>query len=131
MVAYITKQRKVLLDFLSNHPHEIFSAVQIMDHIKVEKLSLSSIYRNLSELEVAEMIRKISKSGSREAYYQYIDKESCNKQVHLFCKKCEKLYHTDKENVESFSKQIFEVDGFTVDQANTIIYGVCKNCKNM
>ena len=51
MSRYSTKQRKSLLAYLSAHPDELLSTRQIADALQHEKISLSAVYRNLSELE--------------------------------------------------------------------------------
>lgn len=129
MSVYNTKQRKVLLEFLSNHPDEIFSATQIIDYFKNEKISLSAVYRNLSELEALGEIKKINKNGTREAYYQYIQAETCQNQIHLFCEKCEKLTHMNSRKAQNLSTEILEDVNFEINKKNTIIYGICKNCR--
>ena len=77
MSSYSTRQRKALLAYLSRHPDELLSARQIADALADEKISLSAVYRNLAQLEAEEKVRRSSKSGTREVYYQYLDAESC------------------------------------------------------
>ncbi|MFI3237886.1 MAG: transcriptional repressor [Lachnospiraceae bacterium] len=129
MAAYTTKQRKMLLEYLGNHPHDIFSVTQIIEHFAEHQISPSAIYRNLSGLEELEMIRRISKNGTREAYYQYINASGCKNQIHLHCMKCEKSEHLHMANVEAFTDTILQLEGFEVDKGSTVIYGICKNCR--
>ena len=51
MPKYMTKQRKTLLSYLSGHADEKLSARQIEADLKQEGISISAVYRNLSELE--------------------------------------------------------------------------------
>ena len=51
MHSYSTRQRKVLLSYLSQHPDELLSARQIEDALADKKISLSAVYRNLAQLE--------------------------------------------------------------------------------
>ncbi len=39
----------------------------------MKKISLSAVYRNLVQLEAEEKVRRSAKSGSHEAFYQYLD----------------------------------------------------------
>ena len=73
MHSYSTRQRKVLLSYLSQHPDELLSARQIEDALADKKISLSAVYRNLAQLETEEKVRRSSKIGTREVYYQYLD----------------------------------------------------------
>lgn len=129
MATYITRQRKVLLDFLSSHPHEIFSVSTISENIGRREIGKSSIYRNLAELENMGMIRRVRKSGTRETYYQYTKATCCENRIHLFCTKCEKSFHLNEERVNHLNNLILRDEDFIVDKGNTIIYGICKNCK--
>lgn len=88
MHSYSTRQRKVLLSYLSQHPDELLSARQIEDALADKKISLSAVYRNLAQLETEEKVRRSSKSGTREVYYQYLDAESCKGALHMSCIKC-------------------------------------------
>ena len=51
MSKYSTKQRELLLLYLSEHVDEKISVKQIEEALKKEKISLSAIYRNLAEIE--------------------------------------------------------------------------------
>ena len=88
MSSYSTRQRKALLAYLSRHPDELLSARQIADALSDEKISLSAVYRNLAQLEAEEKVRRSSKSGTREVYFQYLDAESCKGALHMSCVKC-------------------------------------------
>ena len=48
---YMTKQRKALLSYLSSHADEKLSAKQLEEALCCEGISISAVYRNLSELE--------------------------------------------------------------------------------
>ncbi len=129
MSVYNTKQRKILLNFLKSHSDELFSANQILEFYGDEKISLSAIYRNLAEIETLGEIKRVNKNSSREAFYQYINADICKGKIHLFCTKCEKSTHLDIKRAESFSEDIFAEQNFQVDKQNTIIYGICKDCR--
>ena len=54
MSNYNTKQKQALLASLDKHPDELVSAKQLADELQDEKISLSSVYRNLAQLEAEE-----------------------------------------------------------------------------
>lgn len=129
MSSYSTRQRKVLLDYLSRHPDEQLSARQIADAIAADRISLSAVYRNLAQLESENKVRRSSKSGTREVYYQYLDIESCKGALHMSCIKCGKTFHMADSNVALFSKHLAQREQFMLDTADTILYGTCSGCK--
>ena len=104
MSSYSTQQRKALLAYLSRHPDELLSARQIADALADEKISLSAVYRNLAQLETEEKVRRSSKSGTREVYFQYLDAESCKGALHMSCVKCGRTFHMASGNAALFAK---------------------------
>ena len=132
MSKYVTKQRKALLNFFSNHPDEQISAKETLENIGDDTISLSAIYRNLAALENDGLLKKFIKPGSRDVYYQFTGSEQCVGHLHLSCKKCGHTFHLNSESAGKLENDIRNSDGFTLDKSETVIYGICKDCnKNM
>ena len=72
MAKYVTKQRRQLLDYLSRHTDEQMTARQIADALTQENISLSAVYRNLSDLEADGLLKRSVREGTRDVFYQYI-----------------------------------------------------------
>lgn len=130
MSKYMTKQRKILLEFLSEHADEQLTAKLIAENLEKNGISVSAVYRNISELEKDGKVRRISKSGSREVYYQYSDGVHCRNCLHLSCEKCGKTYHMNIEGAEMLVDNLAQTDNFVIDKANTVLYGVCGECQS-
>lgn len=126
----MTKQRKALLNYLSQHADERLSAKQLEDALSCEGISISAVYRNISELEREGKVRRVNNSGSREVFYQYTDGEHCKDCLHLSCEKCGKTYHMNMQGAQMLVQNLAQSDEFTIDKANTVLYGVCKECRN-
>ena len=129
MPKYMTKQRKTLLSYLSGHADEKLSARQIEADLKQEGISISAVYRNLSELEKEGKVRRVNQSGSREVFYQYTDSAHCKECLHLSCEKCGKTYHMNTESAAMLIQNLASSDEFTIDKAHTVLYGVCEDCR--
>lgn len=129
MPKYMTKQRKALLFFLSAHADEELSARQIAQTLSGEGISISAVYRNLSALEQEGKIRRVSKNGSREVFYQYTDCTACKNCLHLSCEKCGRTYHMNMPDVDRLVAALAQNDEFAIDKSATVLYGVCKECK--
>lgn len=125
----MTKQRKALLNYLSMHADERLSAKQLEDALKSEGISISAVYRNLSELEREGKVRRVNNSGSREVFYQYTDGAHCKDCLHLSCEKCGKTYHMNSAVAQTLIENLAQSDEFTIDKANTVLYGVCGDCR--
>ena len=112
----MTKQRKLLLDYLSQHTDESLSASQ------------SAVYRNLSALEAEGKIRRVVSGSSREVVYQYVDGHDCKGCLHLSCTKCGKTVHMQKQIADTLVDSVAMSDNFSIDKGETVIYGVCAEC---
>ena len=103
MSGYNTKQRRALLAFLGEHPDELLTARQMADALAEKQISLSAVYRNLAQLEAEEKVRRSAKSGSHEAFYQYLDTKGCKGVLHVSCVKCGKTFHMAGSNAPQAS----------------------------
>lgn len=128
MAKYQTKQRKKLLEYLECHTDELLSVEQIAKALANDNISVSAIYRNFAKLESEGKVRKASRTGERNIYYQYIAAEHCRESLHLNCKKCGKSYHLNAQLAETITKGLLSTEKFEIDIANTVIYGICDVC---
>ena len=129
MPGYNTKQRRTLLAFLGQHPDELFSARQIADALKAEQISLSAVYRNLVQLEADDQIRRYTKSGTQEAFYEYIAADHCKDVVHMKCVKCGRTFHMTEQNAAMLAELLAQNEQFGLDRNSTVLYGTCSQCK--
>lgn len=129
MGTYRTKQRKILLDYFSRHSHEALSAKQIADALGEDQISVSAVYRNLAALDEDRQLKRISKAGSHEIFFQYTDLPACREKIHLSCKRCGKMFHMDASGAEQLVRTLAEKDGFSVDPTETVLYGICGACQ--
>lgn len=129
MQQYNTKQRQILLEYLSDHSDENISALDIISHFAKEDISKSAIYRNLSSLEKDGKIRRVNIVGEKVAYYQYIDTKHCKGKIHVSCIKCGKTTHIDGDTASYLASRLKVEDGFALNNDETVLYGVCKDCQ--
>ena len=130
MAKYVTKQRRQLLDYLSRHTDEQMTARQIAAALTQENISLSAVYRNLSDLEADGLLKRSVREGTRDVFYQYIAAEECKDSLHLSCRVCGKSIHLGDAEAERLLHSTLESTGFQIDKSETILYGVCADCRN-
>ena len=132
MSKYQTRQRKELLAYLSAHADEPLTARHIARELGNSEISLSAVYRNLNELEKEGLLRRVAAQGAgREACYQYAADEHCREALHLDCRKCGRSFHMDGETADALIARVAERDGFQLDRTETVLYGVCGNCREV
>lgn len=127
MPKYLTKQRKLLADFLSKHADESLSAAKIAEALENE-ISKSAVYRNLADMEAEGKLRRVAGSSGREAVYQYTDCEKCRGHLHMNCRRCGKTYHMEDSIAEMLAESLNEKENFSIDRSETILYGICGDC---
>ena len=98
-MKYKTEQKIKLYDFLKSHPHDYFTVKEIVDEIAKTNscMSVSTIYRHLSELINCGKVKKSYRLNDREALYRYIDSDICRNEIHLTCSVCGEVFHLNHE----------------------------------
>ena len=102
--------------------------VDILDIVE-RVVEMEGQFGNLAQLEAEEKVRRSAKSGSHEAFYQYLDAKGCKGALHMSCVKCGKTFHMADSNAALFAKHLAQSEQFTLDTADTILYGICSDCK--
>ena len=128
-MTYSTEQRNILLTYLQTNPDTVFSAKQIAESLADKNISRSAVYRNLAQLESEQKIKRVVKNGSRETYYQFYDTTACRNHIHLSCTKCGKIFHMEGNDADRLSQILNGNEGFELNKSETVIYGLCKECK--
>ncbi len=128
---YFTEQRRKLLSYLSEHTDEQITIRQIADALSKENISISAIYRNLSSLEEEGLLKRSVREGTREVFYQYIASDKCKDNLHLSCRICGKSLHLGEQEANQLIQRTLESTGFQIDKNETVLYGICANCRKI
>lgn len=127
-MTYSTEQRNILLSFLKTNPDTMFSPKQIEEALAMENISRSAVYRNLAALEAEQKIKRCTKTGCKETFYQFFDLAECKNHIHLSCTACGKIFHMENKIAETLVSQVVTKEGFQINKGETTLYGLCKNC---
>ena len=125
----MTKQRKLLLEYLSEHADETLPTSQIVTGLLEKGISASAIYRNLADLERKGKVKRSAKPGSQELYYRYVGAESCRGHLHLSCLRCGKTVHMEESEADALAQRLAANKGFALDRGETVLYGICADCQ--
>ena len=129
LAKYMTKQRKLLLAYLSAHADETLPTGRIVEALAGREISASAIYRNLAELEREGKLKRSAKPGSQELFYRYTGAESCQGHLHLSCLRCGKTVHMEEDETDALVHRLAKSEGFALDRADTVLYGICADCQ--
>lgn len=88
----------------------------------------TTVYRAIARLCQAGRLRRYSAHERGEsARYQY---NPCrDSHLHIRCLSCGALAHLSCEVVEHFASHLTEHHGFVLNEGQTILYGLCENCR--
>jgi len=124
----MTRERSIIVDeVFSSHEH--FDAEQLVQRLAQRKdskrVSRSTIYRSITQLEEAGLIRKVARQDNREVYehdYGYPQHD------HLICKKCSELIEFHNEEISKLLNQVAREHGFRMEGHRLEVYGLCDQC---
>lgn len=126
--TYKTKQRSILLDFFAEHPENSYSAADLITSGELD-MGAATIYRQLAKLSEEGSLNKIISSASDGAKYQFHPPLDCDKHIHLRCTKCGALELAECHFAHDLEEHLDADHGFTVDPKKTVIFGICRSCK--
>ena len=129
MSKYDTRQRRLLLDYLNAHHDEYVTASEIAASLAPEGMSKSAVYRNLAELEGAGSVERVTRKGVRGSLYRFAGASECQSHIHLSCSGCGRTFHLDEPSTKVLINNVKDQADFTVDKSTTVLYGLCKECK--
>ncbi len=128
MAKYKTKPSAMLLDFLAEHPDKQFTVAQIAENLGENSPALSTIYRNLCELEESGVISRSAFPGQRDNNFRYIGSPECRRSLHLQCKRCGSIIHAKESVATRIIGIIKNEESFNIDISDTVICGLCTSC---
>ena len=128
---YRTGGRDSLISFFSQNPDRQFTTEALCLAINGDaERGKSSVYRHLSELCEDDIVRKFRDEEQNCNVYQYVGKScDCGKHFHEKCLSCGKLRHLECDDSIEFAAHLLKVHGFAVDCGQSILYGLCAECR--
>ena len=120
-----SKQRDAIKEMLckrTDHP----TAEQLYNDLKPDfpKISLGTVYRNLSLLESMGEVIKIPTTSNVDRFDGRTDNH-----YHFYCVECNSVFDTEITVDTEINKYAEEKTGGKVLSHSLVFYGLCKNCK--
>ena len=122
----VTHPRTKILDVLQANPDMHLSADEIHNKLVEhnESIGLATVYRVLTQLEIAGLIQKNQFSDNQSSYE--IKKQHHD---HLICTKCGKIIEFMNDDLEALQEKISDKYQFRLDSHVMTLFGVCKDGK--
>ncbi len=128
---YITKQRRIILKYLNENPHETISAKTLYEALKTEGYNIgkATVYRHIQALHREGYLKNVS-NDSGGYHYNYIeDPGECDNHWHLKCIKCGEFVHLDCGITSDFYNHVRDKHRFSIDLSASVLSGLCDRCK--
>jgi len=124
-----TKQRQKLLDLLEQAGRSL-SAEEIFADPAMQgsKLALSTIYRNLDQLQCRDILVK---TIFPDGLARYELKGAHEHHHYLVCTKCSRRQTFDICPLKRMEKSLEAETGFSISSHNLMLYGLCPNCRKL
>jgi len=123
----MTRERAIVVEeIFSSHEH--FDAEQLIErlaHSRDKRVSRSTTYRALKNLEEAGLIRKVARQDNREIYehdYGYPQHD------HLICRRCGTLIEFHNEAINDVLEEVAQRHGFRMEGHRLEVSGLCDRC---
>jgi Fur family ferric uptake transcriptional regulator len=124
----LTPERNTIVEeVFSSHEH--FDTDQLVARLSNRgdgrSVSRSTVYRRLTELVEAGLLRKVARHNDREVYehdYGYPQHD------HFICKKCGSMTEFHNESISRVLEEVADGFGFRIDGHRLEVYGLCEAC---
>lgn len=130
--GYRTKGRQLILSYLEGTRERTVSVSEIQEFMNQQgnPVNVSTIYRNLDALVAQGQVMKFVSDKGDKSTYRYIEPEhDCHKHLHIQCVKCGKVIHLECDFMRNIEQHVLEEHGISLLCENSILYGVCQECK--
>lgn len=124
----VTQQRRLIVEQVFSH-HDHFDADELMEHLQQliieRKVSRPTVYRTLSELSEAGLLRKMTLDGRNVYEHDY----GYPQHDHLHCQICNKLIEFHSVDIERIRDQVARNHDFQVRSHRLFVSGICSECR--
>jgi Fur family ferric uptake transcriptional regulator len=126
----VTHSRCKILEIFQSSPDEHYTADKLKDLLtdSGETIGLATIYRVLTQLEMADLIQKNNFDDNQSAYE--IKKSHHD---HLICTKCGNIIEFVNSDLEKLQERISKEYNFSLESHVMTLFGSCnnENCKHL
>jgi Fur family ferric uptake transcriptional regulator len=124
----ITQQRRVIVEEVFRR-HDHFDAEDLIKHLgsvaEARRVSRPTVYRTLSELVDAGLLRSMTLAGRSVYEHDY----GYPQHDHLHCQKCNKLIEFHSDEVARIGEELARQYQFRVTGHRLIFSGICADCR--
>ncbi len=122
----VTTQRLAVYDEVIRQPHADTEAIAAGARIHLGVISTQAVYDVLRALTAARLVRRIQPTGSPARFEARVG----DNHHHVVCRQCGALSDVDCAVGAAPCLQASDDDGFAIDEAEVIYWGLCPACQS-
>ncbi len=129
--AYQTRQQEAVASLFSKNQDTCLTAEEAYAALLSEGMDVgkTTVYRVITKLCERGVLRRYAPRERGEAA-SYQHNPCAQSHMHIRCVSCGALAHLHCDEVEAFAAHLKGHHGFTLDEGQTILYGMCENCRD-
>jgi len=120
----VTRPRMAVLDAVYTHPHADTDSIIRAVRDDLPEVSHQTVYDALNALTATGLVRRIQPSGSVARYESRVG----DNHHHVVCRVCGVIADVDCAMGEAPCLTASDDNGFSIDEAEVIYWGVCPEC---
>ncbi|HEY3017135.1 MAG TPA: Fur family transcriptional regulator [Nocardioides sp.] len=120
----VTRPRVAVLDAVHAHPHADTESIIGAVRRVLPEVSHQTVYDSLHTLTAAGLVRRIQPSGSVARYESRVG----DNHHHVVCRSCGAVSDVDCATGEAPCLSASDDQGFTIDEAEVVYWGLCPDC---
>ncbi len=126
---YNTEQKCAIINFLKENSDRHFTVEEISNTVCKNGAGKSTVYRHVSRLLEAGVIRRFETPENRKFVYQFANThEHCDSHFHMKCIKCGRLLHVECAKLDDVCEHIRIEHDFIIGFGRSVLYGECCDC---
>jgi Fur family ferric uptake transcriptional regulator len=123
----VTRPRLAVLDAVHAHPHSDTDSIYGAVRSDLPDVSRQAVYDVLAALTTAGLVRRIQPSGSVARYESRVG----DNHHHVVCRSCGVIADVDCAVGEAPCLTASDDNGFSIDEAEVVYWGLCPDCSAM
>lgn len=148
--AYNTHAKRILIEYMESvsdrmlTPSQIYAGLAEYAGENADAPGKSTVYRLLLRLCEEGTLKRFSSVRASAAHceggadvsgglyvYQYAPDSDCTSHMHLRCLHCARTVHADGDaELTALACAVMERHGFRLSDGQTVLYGICPECKD-
>ena len=130
-MAYKTRQREEIAEYLASIPGRHVTAGDICAHFQAQGRSVgaATVYRQLDRMVSEGLVNKYIIDESSSACFAWLGEGTCAESCyHCKCERCGRLIHLSCAELDHIAAHLMADHSFRLNTRRTVFYGVCADC---